>query len=335
MSIATCEKLNTGFIERPLSWFKKGFTRAESKITGYWYSFSQSGSMCNVGYSGLCEKLGTSRASVWRTVSSERNNNDFRIEREGGKNTTYTYIGKTEKEFRVRTELYFYTDMFTFGTFARCLTDAEVDVLSLIYTWTRYEKTKKYEGNYGDIARQLGLDYFTVRRAVKVLFTAKLISRSKKGSNNNDKSVFVANLKRLRALERENKRNRKKAITSQESKFIREQNEIIDKRRAMELEREKISIAVMRCNETARAIPRFREIACELGALELKLAKAEIYAPITLPALEEQKKELLSERDEILRGIGLEAWQLNEEEYARVMAECKNVSPGDKGGGGA
>ena len=325
MSIAVQEKLNTGFIERPLSWFKQAVTRSASKITGYWYSFSSEMSACNIGYSTLCEKLGTSRASISRTVRAERERGIFNVVRNGGKNTAYTYVGERSKEFRVRTELYFYTDFFRIDDTYRTLTDAEVDVLSLIYTWTRNDKRKQYVGNYGDIARQLGLDYFTVRRVVKSLFSAKLINRPTKGSNDHDKSVYKANLSRLRKLEKLNKKQEKK------SKQILEIDARNDWIRNEELKEEKIRRIIDSNTEKANRNPRFREIAVELARLEISLAKAELYAPLTLPDLQHQKEALLLERTDIMRNLGLEEWQLSEEKYKEHMRYV-GANP-DKGGG--
>ena len=323
MSIAVQQKLNTGFIERPLSWFKKAATRAASKITGYWYSFSSEGNACNVGYSTLCEKLGTSRATVSRTVRAERKRGNFNVVRNGGKNTAYTYVYERSKEFRVRTELYFYTDFFRIDDTVRTLTDAEVDVLSLIYTWTRYEKTKQYVGNYGDIARQLGLDYFTVRRVVKSLFSAKLINRPIKGSNDHDKSVYKANMSRLRKHEKQNK----KAESKKMAEKVR-----IDTMRAEQLEKEKIERIVERNKEKLEAHPRFREIDPKLRRLEIDIAKAEVYAPLTAQPLYARREELLKVRAEIMHELGLEDWRLDSKKYKEHM---RNVGAKlDKGGGG-
>ena len=323
MSIAVQQKLNTGFIERPLSWFKNAVTRSASKITGYWYSFSNDESACNVGYSTLCEKLGTSRASVSRTVRAERERGRFGIVRNGGKNTAYTYVYERSKEFRVRTELYFYTDFFRIDNTVRTLTDAEVDVLSLIYTWTRYEKTKQYVGNYGDIARQLGLDYFTVRRVVKSLFSAKLINRPIKGSNDHDKSVYKANMSRLRKHEKQNKKAESKKMATKV---------IMDAMRVEQLEKEKIERIVERNNEKLGAHPRFREIDPELRRLEIDIAKAEVYAPLTAQPLYARREELLKVRAEIMHELGLEDWRLDSKKYKEHM---RNVGAKlDKGGGG-
>ncbi len=60
----------------------------------------------------------------------------------------------------------------------------------------------------------------------------------------------------------------------------------------------------------ANANPRFKEISSELAKLEIELAKAEIFQPETLPALQAQKDALWKERREILSGLGISEAQL-------------------------
>lgn len=330
MFVAASEKLNSGYIMRPLSWFKKGYTRTRSKIRAYLYGFSRDGNVCNVGYATLRDKLRTSRASIWRGISEEKLGSDFVIEREGGKNSRYTYVGAEQREFSVRTELFFYTEKFLVRGAVRYLTDAEVDVLSLIYTWTRYEKVGKFEGNYKDLANQLGLDYYTVFRAVGTLLNAGLIFRPKKSRNDHVKSVYVANMKKLKALDKLNAKKVPKDSESKETKAVREVDERITLQRDEELRKDKAARAAQACMDKARQVPRFREIAAELGKIEYELAKAELYAPLTLPALEIRKGELLDERAEILRGLGIELWELDEKsQYERLLAHDSRP----KGGG--
>lgn len=58
---------------------------------------------------------------------------------------------------------------------------------------------------------------------------------------------------------------------------------------------------VAKANENAR----FKELCAALSKMELSLAKAEVFDPKQLPALEEQKTALLNERKEILDGLGI------------------------------
>ena len=56
--------------------------------------------------------------------------------------------------------------------------------------------------------------------------------------------------------------------------------------------------------------PRFKELVTELSKMEISLAKAEVFEPSKLPALTEQKAELLRERRSILDELGIHEEQL-------------------------
>lgn len=59
--------------------------------------------------------------------------------------------------------------------------------------------------------------------------------------------------------------------------------------------------ALAKANKNAR----FKQISLQLSKMELSLAKAEMYQPETLPTLTKQKSDLMTERVEILSGMGL------------------------------
>lgn len=329
MDVAVREKLNSGYIERPLSFFKQALTRATLKIRGYWYSFSVwENNECRIGYSTLADKLGTSRSSIARTVAGAKGSETFKIERKGGEKTAYTYIGEVnEREMRVRSELFFWTDIFNVHGRERRLTDAEVDVLSLIYTCTRYEKAKKYTGNYADIARQLGLDYTTVLRAISALSSAYLIEIKKKGINTHEKGVYVANMDKIHKYIRINKKESKKAEKANKkqakSKAVRLLDETSDFKRFYDLRREKAERTADNNKEKAeRKSERFKNANKACRALEIEIAHAEVYAPLTLPDIMIRKQVALAERASALREIGMTEKDL-EPQY--VCSKCSDT----------
>ncbi len=55
---------------------------------------------------------------------------------------------------------------------------------------------------------------------------------------------------------------------------------------------------------------RFKELTKALSNMELSLAKAELYDPNTLPALQKEQADMQTERGAILQGLGIEEWQL-------------------------
>lgn len=300
-----CVKQNSGHIMRPLSLFE-GVSRGFSKIAGYLYSFSHKDKPLSCGYNTLGTKLGTSRSTLSRTVGALKKGDDFTVSRVGGKCSEYTYTGKQRKsgEFFVRTECFFYTEKFEIEGKERYLTDVEVDLLSLIYTGNSSKKGY-YEGSVTGMAKQLGISYYTASREIAKLLRAELIFRPKKGANDHEKSYFRANMKLLRSLDKKNNPNKYKAKTKTLPKEVEDINACADHKRFYELRREKAQNAADRVKAKANELPRFRELAAELGPMEIQIAKAGLYAPITLPDLEARKKALLAEREQVLRSIGL------------------------------
>lgn len=310
------------FIMRPLSFFK-GFTRSASKIRALLFSAGKKKQFSG-GYATIRDTVRTSRSSIWRAISQEKIENDtcFNLERRGGENGIYTYIGPSEKQFFVRTELWFYAEKFDIypegkkseqkEKVNRLLTDAEIDVLSLIYTFTRHEGTRQFEGDYADIARILGLNYYTVRRAVKALFSARLISRPKKPVNHKEKSVYVASMDLIR---RKNRQEYKKHLQKQEKAntgyrgegglTIEQINAKIDRERWYSARREESLRKAEENSKKAEVLPRYRELTSALSMMEIEYAKAETFAPLTLPSLKAKRVLLRVERTELLRSIGL------------------------------
>lgn len=328
---STCkEKLNSGYIIRPLSFFKDALSHTAEKVRAYLYSFGSSVDGVSIGYTKLSEKLNVSRTSIYRATSNERMRQAFNIEREGGKVKHYTYTKETPKEFSVRTELFFYTEEFVIFGNVRCLTDSEVNVLSLIYTWTRYEKAYKFTGNYADMARMLHIDYFTVLRAVSALRSAGLIRRiiniKENNKDNKIKRHYAANMDKIYAIRRRNEKKKKieekeKAFVSRtEAKRIKDLDERAERERFYAQRKERAELAQAKALKRANQNPRFRELAAQLATMEYKLAKAEMCAPITLPSLHAEKAALLAERKQVLESIGMT------EEMLEVHYACEKCS---------
>ena len=74
--------------------------------------------------------------------------------------------------------------------------------------------------------------------------------------------------------------------------------------------REKALSVADRYATKANSNPRFGAIEKALSKMNMELAKAELYAPDTLPSLQEKQTALLCERLEILATLGIEEWQL-------------------------
>ena len=308
-------KANEGFTMRPYAFFQneggRKPTRAETILKGFLYSMSRGGRVCHCGYTGLAEKFHIAKSTVARIIPSLCAGEEVAVRRRGGKVSQYTYVGDVGQDKHIRTENFFYTETFDIRGEIRYLTNAEVDVLSLIYTHTLNEKTRCFSGSIRDIAGLLNISDKTVMRAIFALFAADLIFRPKRGLNRHQKSEFVANLKKLQAYKRKKKREEKKALeTSYLPKEAIDANARAEWQRFYEERRARADAVALRFENQAKSDVRYREIAKELAGMEIKLAKAELYAPLTVPALMARQKALQVERLERLAALGLEDWQL-------------------------
>ena len=66
--------------------------------------------------------------------------------------------------------------------------------------------------------------------------------------------------------------------------------------------------------------PRFKETCAQLSAMEISLAKAEVFDPKKLPSLLEKKNALLAERKELLAEMGIH------EDDLTLQFSCKKCS---------
>lgn len=78
-----------------------------------------------------------------------------------------------------------------------------------------------------------------------------------------------------------------------------------DRERYYALLREKAQSRVDKFTAKANKNARYKELSTELSKMEIALAKAEVFEPMTLPALTEKKAGLLRERRNILDGMGI------------------------------
>ena len=93
-----------------------------------------------------------------------------------------------------------------------------------------------------------------------------------------------------------------------------------DRERYYALRREKAQSVADRFMAIANANAEFKSVSQSLSKMEISLAKAEILTPEKLPALQEEKVNLLKTRKAILSALGIEEWQL------QPQYECKHCS---------
>lgn len=338
----------SNYIMRPYSLFHVEGGRkpssSETEIKGVVYSYAHTGKDCYMGYSDICQRTGYSKATVWRQMQHIKKDEDFTVERRGGRVSKYTYVGADVDENgkatkHIRTEGYFITTKFKIYGSERCLTPSEVDVLSLIYTHTR--KGGKFRGSYRQIAGILNCAEETIYRAVYALFSAELIARPKRGRHKKETSEFCACMHTLRKYQKEANRAQKRtqsststgpmngvvdswlgALNAREERernyaiWQRERNKSqdlrvadlnarADRERHYALLRQHAQNRADKYQDRARRDSQFRATSSELAKIEIDLAKAEVYAPNTLPDLQTKKQRLKAERRAILLRLGI------------------------------
>ena len=308
---------------RPYSFFHgAGSSRSATILLGWFRTFGADVGL-RIGYAALMEKFNLSRSTVARTVQELRASGKISSKRTGGQKSVYTYVGADVGKAHINTPLWLYEQTFNVFGVERKLTNAEIDVLSLIYTHTKNDKSKSYKGSVRDIAGILNLSEKTVMRAIPVLFSADLISRSTRGINRHAKSVFVAKMQRFR---REDKKARKEErarerVQAQLPQSVIDANAKAAREKFYAQRQERMKQLAEGFEAQAKRHPRFIANAKELRMLGLELAKAELNAPLTLPTLLARKAELQEERARILDEQGVEEWQLDAKNHA-VCKDC-------------
>ena len=93
-----------------------------------------------------------------------------------------------------------------------------------------------------------------------------------------------------------------------------------DRERYYSLLREKAQTKAEKFLAKANANEKFKAITAELSRMEIALAKAEVFEPEKLPALESEKRALQTKRKEILSALGIDETQL------QPQFNCKKCS---------
>ncbi len=327
MSDVMTAKSNSGFIMRPYAFFHGDRTRSETKVLGYVYGMTRKeGQVCRFGYSSLAEKLGFSRSTAARSVRNLRDAGEIEMRRMGGQKSVYTYKGIVPEPSHVQTELWLYSATFCINGVERRLTNAAIDVYSLILAHTRDEKSKCFTGSIRQIAGVLGIAEKTVERVIPDLFEADLIIRTAMGVNGNQKSVFKANLKKVKTERKKAKKEEraKERVQAQLPQHVIDANAKAAREKFYADLRARCLAQADRYQKKAESAPRYITVERELGAMNISLAKAELNTPELLPMLQAKQRSLQDERAEILRRLGIEEWQLDADNFAECQ-ECHDT----------
>ena len=333
-------KLNSGYFTLPYAFLSEQSavrkpSRLRAFIQGVIFNSTKNEMSCKMGYSTFSEKLNCAKSSVSLAVSAL--GEAFNVMKKGMQRNQYEYAGDvTRQNGFLRVEYIFFTEQFKIerkyykrNAFAinpktgkkcrilssiehkeRCLTLTEILVLSLVYSYTLDKRKKAFKGSVAEIAGKLDISIKAAEQAVAALLSAELIYRPIKGVNGNQKQgKYVANVGKIRALckEKEGKKAKKepKASAPVLPKEVQDINARADYARKEAAEQARIDHRIERLNETARSHFRFEFVQQSIKKLNIELAKAEVYEPKKLPALQERQRALQLEMVTILNVVGI------------------------------
>ena len=340
---ATVE-MSGGYLNRAFFTFRQGVSRSEMLMASVVQSYAPEGKTFSRGYKKLAETYKVSDSTLSRSFNNLESKGLIKRKRNVGGATEYTYVHdeeakekeksskKKEKGLRsIRTEEYFYSIKIKIEGIERFLTKAEIDVLSFIYTYTRWKKAGKFVGSFAYIAKKLCMSEGTVCRALRALINAELIIELEKGCNRYKKGEYITNDEKVplvmyktkaeeptesKVVEAVVERYTQRPLTEEQRQYLeykeRQERKIEDlnaktdrERYYSELKQGAEDAAKKLVADIQRKEPRYKQILLRLNQLEIALAKAEVYDVGNLQEVQREKRSTILQRDEILRRFGL------------------------------
>ena len=334
MSVATAAK--TEYFKRPYSFFKEGLTSLAKSICGKIYSFSAKQEYaCRSSYKEFADKFNASKRQVMRTVKALIDGGYIAQElNEDGKSAEYRYIKPVNRNTVVYTPMFFYERAFDFVfeedgvkiPVRRKLTRIEADVLSIICGHS-LDQSEGFDGSLRGLAAQVGVSTPSAQRAVDALIAGALITRPTVAKGRLGSTRYVASeslLLEYKTICYPKKKKEETAstpapaseLTPEEKEKIRQEKiqkakEIADLNAKSDREnfyahRQALIARRLDINENkARKNPKFGKAVALLTKLQLALAKAQIYEPERLPALQQEETRLKLMRAQALKEVGL------------------------------
>lgn len=278
------------------------------------FSTSDKSKSCRLTYAQIEEEFGYSHATCAEALSQIR---DYDFVEKGDRDqdgTEYKFIGTAfGKKYYVIPQ-YLYTAEVLFKKEWRRLTSCEIRVLAYLMTECSSAKNggNAYGGgvcrvSYKKMARLLGICEKSVRKAIKALMNeAHLVHRPAchKGVNGARVSAYEVS-----SMLYEYKRYKKKAKTPAEENAARAR--YYDELRKHAEERAERYLAI------ARKDPKFNAVHTRFRALDVEIAKAELFRPETVAQLNKEKAWKREERRVILAKLGLS------ESDIQVQCNCR------------
>ena len=290
---------------------KKKLTPSAVSVAGKIYGFSHTNdpeAVCRLSYEQIREEFGFSRATIAGAIEQLCKEKKIERVKRDQDGTAYKYIEEIKGKRYDNIPQYLYTAEICVCGEWRKLTPSEIRLLAHITTACENKKTGGIcRGSAGQFAQDLGICKTTVKKSLRALMKAGLIYRAKenKGKSKYNLSGYEVNrevyeykkyLKKPRA-----KRGEKPFVSAE----VAAANAKAERESYYAKLREEAQQRVDKYLLKANREPRFKEITGELSRMEIAQAKAEIFEPVTLPALLIKKQALIKERREILKGLNM------------------------------
>lgn len=301
-----------GYARLPYSIYKRQYggrtlRRSEILLLGTIFSFSAandaaSESACNMSYRQFEKKLMLSHGTVARGIKALKQLGEITQNKSRRSGASYQCVNPPKEKGSVKIEFYLYSTKFAVRgeKEARYLPKSAIDVLCLIKTHCANPRGAGYfVGSVRGIAGTLHLTKTTVQKAIDVLLGAKLVFRSKEGRgvNGHKRSRFTVNEKLLRRTE---KNYRKETAPPTPEKRLSKAEQAADERAEREiyyeaqrrLARQRVEWFSNRLDQDST----YAKINAAVRALDISIARAEIYKPYEVVRLKNEQRRLQIER---------------------------------------
>lgn len=277
--------------------------------------------VCRVTYKQLHDEYGFAKSTIARAFSQLKEAELIERKERDVDGTEYVYVGFPRGAKHYVVPAYFHTaELFVEGEW-RKIKPSEVRVLSYLMTECAAPQSGgRCKTSHKSLARVLKLATSSVREALRALMNARLVYRPKryKGQNGKYFSRYQVN----RGLYLYQKYIAKRKMTADEAAVVRAQ--YYEELREDAQRRADFNV------EIAERSPAFMDIKRRLGGIEPRIARATLFKPEDLSALQREKSWLLSRRGKILQSLGFDEDDLKPLPNCSI---CKDTGALPSGGG--
>lgn len=299
-----------GYLRVPYDFCKSAKRTSDCLVQAMIYSFScvkgQPDARCAMSYTRMQDKLHYARSTVNAAIRHALGKGTFDQDKSSRFRATYKYL-PAEEEGCASALPSFTVDFYMLHTqfigkdgTARYLPKSAAMVLGLIKT---HHENGGFSGSDRKIARTLGYTPKTVRKALNLLIGLGLIFRpaENRGINASKLSSYIPNGKALRKAQRafnKEMRGASKSAAKTPEEIRIERDRYYSRLQAAERDR------VESLEKELNADSRYFELDRRRRQLEIETAKAEIFAPLRLPGLQEELGRVIVDRARRMAQLG-------------------------------